>query len=53
MGYVISTKFQSQKNMLGKADHGTVIMKQLKSPNFLAIFKNMLVQRMILVEASD
>lgn len=29
--------------MLGKADHGIVIMKQLKFLNSLAIFKNMLV----------
>lgn len=41
------------KKMLGKADHGIIIMMQLKFLNFLAIFKNILVQRMILVKTIE
>lgn len=40
------------KEMLGKVDHGIAIIKKLKFPNFLAVFKNMLVQR-ILVETIE
>lgn len=39
--------------MLDKAHHAIVIMEQLKSPNFLTIFKNVLVQRMSSVEATE